>query len=125
MNEVYVTSGVFCFVQFRVGTNIELQVLEESSYSFTVTWVNTEADTFNQYRITYSPDHNDRPNAQQSPRIISVSTLGTATHGSLLIYGLDPGQLYTVTLETLYNGVQTDDAFGRVYYRTRNLNTYT
>ena len=112
----------FCF---NSGTNIALRVRSDySSVAFTVEWDNVADNvpepTFNQYRVTYSPNHNGRPNAQQSPRIISVSSLGTSGIGSLLLYGLDPGQLYTVTLETLYNGEQTDDALGRLSFRTRN-----
>ncbi|XP_071485162.1 receptor-type tyrosine-protein phosphatase eta-like [Diadema antillarum] len=104
------------------GTTINLMISAvTTSTSFTVLWDVLPPGDFNQYLISFSPDHNDRPGSQRSPQVISVSSLGDDAQGSLLIYGLSPGELYTVNLKTRLNGVDTDDGIGRISYRTAPL----
>ncbi|XP_030844323.1 tenascin-N-like [Strongylocentrotus purpuratus] len=109
-----VTRGSGTYIGMDIGADF-------ISTQFTVLWDVPTAGVFNQFQVTYDPYDPTRPNIQESPRIISVSSLNGAQEGSLLIYGLEPGQLYNVYVQTMLNGLQTDDGFGRISFRTPPL----
>lgn len=106
----------------HVGTTIGMDIAAGYiSTQFTVLWNVPTSGDFNQFEVTYDPYDPTNPNAQEYRRIISVSSLNGAQEGSLLIYGLEPGQLYNVYVQTMLNGIQTDDGYGRISFRTRKI----
>ncbi|XP_063969770.1 tenascin-X-like isoform X1 [Lytechinus pictus] len=103
------------------GTTIGMDIGDDfTSTQFTVVW-NIPTGDFNQFYVRYTPYDPTHPNAQQDLRIISVSSLGGASQGTLLIYGLVPGELYNVNVQTGKNGEPTDDGFGTISFRTPPL----
>ncbi len=88
-----------------------MQVVSYTTNSLTIRWPVIEGD-FDAYHISYSP-YVPGANTLISPRRVSKSSGIT----QLYIYGLEPGQLYTVTLRSQLGTQFTDDVYSVLQQR--------
>ena len=85
-------------------TPLSLEVISYTDTKINIQWDALIGGTFDHYQISYTP-YIPRPETIASPRSVPKDFTR-----ELELYGLDPGQEYTIKLVTVYRGVVTSDA---------------
>ncbi|XP_072045801.1 tyrosine-protein phosphatase 10D-like, partial [Amphiura filiformis] len=98
-------------IEITSVTPVSMRVIAYTTNTLTVRWPQIDGD-FDAYHISYSP-YIPGANTLISPRRVAKSSGVT----DLQIYGLVPGQLYTVTLRSQLGTQFTDDVYSVLQQR--------
>ncbi|XP_033101451.1 tenascin-X-like [Anneissia japonica] len=97
-------------VEVSTVTPIQMYVVSWDTRTISVNW-DTVNDMFDNYEVSYSP-YVDNVGALPSPRPVGTST-------SLEIYGLSPGEEYTITLKTFKDLMEITELTTTVVQQTK------